>query len=79
MEFHVYPRQAIESLQAVSERLSQIDPASVLDWDEPSQRLSLSASIDFEHLLAVLRDTGLSLLPQDIRPIPAVCCGGCGG
>ncbi|KAA2284482.1 hypothetical protein [Arenimonas fontis] len=66
-------------LAAIAEALLAADPAALLDVDGGRALLRLSTCLGSRELRRLLGEAGLAVSECDLRQLPSVCCGGCGG
>lgn len=66
-------------LAAITESLLAADPAALVDVDGGRALLRLSTFLCADEVLVALAQAGFSVTGPDLRQLPSVCCGGCGG
>ncbi|MBP6078562.1 MAG: hypothetical protein KA505_07125 [Xanthomonadales bacterium] len=79
MEFRISLAGATPDLAKIEPILRHIDPAATLDLDAASNTLRVSGIFGAAELPALLNQAGLRLDHHQIKQLPSVCCGGCGG
>lgn len=79
MEVHLHRPLAADKQAALIERLSDIDPAALIDTDPQTGHLRLNTLVTHSELLALLVALDPELSAADLHLIPSVCCGGCSG
>lgn len=79
MEFHIRTRGVIPNLDAINAALLQVDPLAVADIDPSDASLRVSVALGSLELLSLLAHAGFRVDWKQLEPVPAVCCGACGG
>jgi hypothetical protein len=79
MEFHVDLFHPISDLGMIERTIQAVDPAALLDVDPAGETLRIATGLDASELVTLIGRTGYGLDPVQVRQLPSVCCGGCGG
>ena len=79
MEFHIEVRDVSPDLGAINAAIGAIDPAAVADIDATGTRLRIAAMIESPELVRLLAQAGLPVTLPQVKQLPSICCGGCGG
>lgn len=78
MQYRISATNGVVSLDSISDRLGQLDPAASVDVD-PSGRLRIATVLSDAEVLLALGLAGVLAAPMDLERMPSECCGGCGG
>lgn len=79
MEFTVHLATPTPDIGAIERALYDVDPACVVDLDAHHNTLRISTNATDDELLSVLAQSGHPIPPDQLKRVPSVCCGGCGG
>lgn len=79
MEFHVDVAGAALDMERILDAIQQVDPSAVMDIANRGQVLRVAAALGLQELLIALDDAGCRVLPEQVRQLPSICCGGCSG
>ena len=79
MEFHIALTAASPDPAVVQEAMYDVDPSTVVDLDMSGLVMRVSSSATAVELIAVLRQSGWVVAPEQVAQLPSICCGGCGG
>jgi hypothetical protein len=79
MEFHIEVRDVSPDLGAINAAIGAIDPAAVADIDATGTRLRIAAMIESPELVRLLAQAGFPVTLPQVKQLPSICCGGCGG
>ena len=78
MQYLIAATNHIAGIDAVADRLNDMDPSALVDVD-PAGRLRISTLLPDAEVLLALGLAGLMVAPADLERQPSECCGGCGG
>jgi hypothetical protein len=79
MEFHVkFPAPAPDPGR-IEAAVRAVDPSALADIDPASSALRIATSIGARELIELLGSAGHPVLPEQVRQLPSICCGGCSG
>ncbi|HQW81049.1 MAG: hypothetical protein IPF83_00845 [Rhodanobacteraceae bacterium] len=79
MEFRISYSGASPDLAAIESALCSVDPAANVDLHAVSSTLRVAGAFSAAELPALLNQAGLAVDSQNVKQLPSVCCGGCGG
>lgn len=79
MEFRIELGNAAADVGAIDKVIRAVDPAASVDMDSTSTTLRVAAALDAFDLVRLLNQAGCPVAPRQVRQLPSVCCGGCGG
>lgn len=79
MECHIALTAAAPDPAVVREAMFDVDPSTVVDLDMSGLVMRVSSSATAVELIEVLRQSGWVVAPEQVAPLPSICCGGCGG
>lgn len=79
MQFRIHIAGSKPDLDAIGDALLAVDPAAMLDIDSSGRTIRIAASLGDAELMALVRDAGLPIAPDQLERVPSECCGGCGG
>jgi hypothetical protein len=79
MEFRIELGSSAADVGAIDNAIRTLDPAATVDLDSVSATLRVAAALDAFDLVRLLEQAGLAVTRQQVRQLPSICCGGCGG
>jgi hypothetical protein len=79
MEFRIELGNAATDVGAIDKVVRAADPAASVDMDSASATLRVAAALDAFDLVRLLDQAGYPVTHRQVRQLPSVCCGGCGG
>lgn len=79
MEFDIAIAGEMPDCRVIEAAIGVVDPSVVVDIAPEGDRLRVSTIVGAAELLAVIRLAGYPVSSGQVKQIPSVCCGGCGG
>jgi hypothetical protein len=79
MEFHVEFSGPAPDANRIEDAIRAVDPSVLADIDPASSTLRIATSVGARALIELLGSAGHPVLPEQIRQLPSICCGGCSG
>ncbi len=79
MEFHIKLADSLLDLDAIDEAIRAVDASALVDIDPAGNTLRVAASVGAAELVALIRQAGYPLAPNQVVQLPSICCGGCSG
>ena len=79
MEFHIKTRGVKPDLNAINSALLEFDPMAVADIDPDGASLRVAVELSSPELVALLVRAGYPVDWWQLKQVPSVCCGACGG
>jgi ribosomal protein L32E len=79
MEFHVKFPAPVPDPGRIEAIVRAVDPSALADIDPASSSLRIATSIGARELIELLVGAGHRVLPEQVRQLPSICCGGCRG
>lgn len=79
MEFHIETRGLTPNLDAINEAIGAVDPGVMADLDTSGATLRVAAAVESAELMMLLAQAGFPVVARQVRQLPSMCCGGCGG
>lgn len=79
MEFRIELGNAAADVGVIDKVIRAADPATSVDMDSASATLRVAAALDAFDVARLLGQAGYPVTRQQVRQLPSVCCGGCGG
>ena len=77
MEFRIRLAAATPDVAAINDVLQSVDATAYVDIDPVDHSLRVTAWLEGEDITSLLTNSGHCV--REIRQLPSICCGGCGG
>lgn len=77
MEFRVQLAASTPDITVINEVLQAVDATAYVDIDPVDQSLRVTAWLEGADITSLLANSGFAV--REIRQLPSICCGGCGG
>ena len=77
MEFRIRLATATPDVAAINDVLQSVDATAYVDIDPVDHSLRVTAWLEGEDITSLLTNSGHCV--REIRQLPSICCGGCGG
>ena len=79
MEYRIEMHGSEPDAPTLCDLLEREDAAAVADFDAAQRTWRIGTSLLSRELIDVFARAGCRLAPGQLRVVPSVCCGGCGG
>ena len=77
MEFRIRLAAQTPDVAAINDVLHSVDATAYVDIDPVDHSLRVTAWLEGEDITSLLTNSGHCV--REIRQLPSICCGGCGG
>ena len=77
MEFPIRLAAQTPDVPAINDVLQSVDAPAYVDIDPVDHSLRVTAWLEGAHITSLLTNSGHCV--REIRQLPSICCGGCGG
>lgn len=79
MEFRIEWTGPAPAFARLADAILGADPAALVDAHPAGAALRVATVLDEADLLRLFGEAGSLIAPEQVRRLPSVCCGGCGG
>ena len=77
MEFRIRLASSTPDVAAINDVLQSVDATAFVDIDPVDHSLRVTAWLEGADITSLLTNSGYSV--REIKQLPSICCGGCGG